>query len=340
MSDASLIQTLTLNQPSYFTTPTGIDRVKVHNDSGYYLRVYFGLGAPSSATGSGWHGTVSPGASPVLPVVGASTSTEGLDLTNSRTTGVYQGQVIILPFLPAGAQLSSGGVITGSSLCFLTSYYPGEYAEPGGQIDAYVQGAKQQRVQSVGGGILRYMCDTTQANPNPVMSLTVAGSVFWTFSPVDQPNLFAANTAGPSWVFTYIYGFHCDFDVTSAGGSVYIFHLQLQITSAGGGVVRNQRGFGVYRVGSPTNAQHEHLDHCPSRPLVVGLALNQNTLAVNDELRVLLVSDGTANNWALRANLDFSVDIVNQYPLFEIPSEAFGGAGNAVYNPAYNPQTW
>ena len=128
----------------------------------------------------------------------------------------------------------------------------------------------------------------------------------------------------------------------AAGAAGFNAHLQVQVTNAGGGVIRNQRGFGLYKWGNPVAApQFASIDDHPTRPNVVPLQIAKNQLADTDELRILFVRDGSIGTWLGSICVDFAVDITNESPVLEIPTSLVGVGGTAVpYNPVYNPQTY
>lgn len=337
MSEASIVQSLVLGQMTAFSTPTGIDRVKVHNDSSFYLRVYFGLGAPSGANSGGWHATVSPGARPVLQVVGAASGSIGLDFTNSQTTGSYQGQVVVLPFSPAGAILTSGGVLTGGSLCYLTSFYPGEYAEPGGQVDAFVQGAKQGRYQGTQGGVVPYIGAVDQGSPDGTM-IGVASLLTSTRTPY----LFAANKAGASLIHCYMYGHFCSWSPVAGAVSALNFHLDVALMDSTLTVVRASAEIARYKagvIGANITPACEYINDQPCRPRRSQLSIAQGVLQENDNVVVRFRNDGQVGNWASTHNIDMLIDMVNQTPLYEMPHLP-SPVQTAPYNAVTNPQTY
>lgn len=353
MSDASIIQSLTIDTIAAFATPTGVDRVKVHNDSGFYLRVYFGLGAPSSANATGWHATVSPGASPVLPVVGAAYGPVGLDYNNARQAGTYQGQVIILPFLPAGGQLSSGGVVSGGAFCYLTSFYPGEYAEPGGQVDAFVQAAKQGRYQEVTGAVERYITSVAQTDASANMP-TASGASYFTLTPARCPGLFAwaakvKGTAGDvTNINVHYYGMHADWGNTAAGAASAVWRIEGVIRDAADTLDKAVETLGVYRAGSAAApVASEHISDQPSHPAMVSLSVfgpgaGGPGLASGDIFRVRYIRIATAGTWETRINVDVLIDELNQSGHMDRPyvPVVYASPTEAPYDANGNPQTW
>lgn len=335
MSEASIIQQLTLNQTTTFTTPTGIDRVKIHNDSSYYLRVYFGLGAPGTANAGGWHDTISPGASPVIAVVGAAKARQGLDLTNSLNTGTYQGQIVVLPFLPVGVP-TPNGVLTGASLCYVTGYYPEEYAETAGQVEAFIQAAKQARYQSVLGASARQVATIDQGTAN---GAHIGAGI--RLQAATMPNLFTSNAGhASSSVNAYVYGVSV-FPMASPNGLAGAFDgfLSLDIQDATFSVVRVtaeifRYAFVVQQFPFSGPAYPSVINMPGVAPYFVQLGLGQNQLVDGDVVTLSHHITTQSGNYRAHVNAYFAIDTVNQTPLFAFPFPA---------NPTWridNPQTY
>lgn len=340
MSDASIVQTLTLNQTTSFQTPPGVNRVKIHNDSSYYLRVYFGLGPPGSANSGGWHDTIGPGASPVLPIVGAAQSSQqGLDLTNSNTSATYAGQVVVLPFLPVGAPLPSGGVISGAALCYLTSYYPNELTDSGGQVEAFVQAAKQGRYQLAGPG-------SVVATPTIAYDQTTALGTLTLLDNIGGPSgaLFKANQAGVSVINLYLFAWGGTF--RNLGPNVASLGQEpgFAITATGGSPTRQATFITVQRLSQTVNFGADNWAYHFLNPVLIQFSFLQGVLASTDELHYRFspyspptgqgVFDGTL--WAT-----YLLDKINQTPLFALPPQPEPGVlTNMAWNAVYNPQTY
>lgn len=343
MSEASIIQQLTLNQPLTFSTTTGIDRVKIHNDSSYYLRVYFGLGAPASANAGGWHDTISPGASPVIAVVGAARAVTGLDLTNSQNRGSYQGQVIVLPFLPVGAP-SPTGVLTGAALCYLTGFYPDEYAETAGQVEAFIQAAKQGRYEFVPGasnsfvGVPFYTDETTADSTvmnGPMFQITSGGA----------PNLFAANAAGQSQIVMYLWAYECVMRCRTPAVARVNAWVQSVVTDSTLTTVKGSSGL-IPLTLSAVNFGTDRFLLTPAYPMQMRAIIAQNALVSGDLMGFRYRTDTNAGHipigsFELAHTFSFYFDVINESVNYAIGIPNSLAAANAFpWNATYNPQTY
>lgn len=345
MSDTSIVQPLTLGAVLSFNTSPNITRVKVHNDSSYYLRVYFGLGPPSRADSGGWHATVGPGSSTVLPVVGAATTRESLDLTNSQAAATYPGQVNVLPFLPVGATNPISGVVTGAAYCYITSYYANEAPEPGGQVEAFVQAAKQGRYQEVHGGQTGQtglqLVPLTQASTTDTLTVKLLN-----FTSSTAPNLYTANAAGSSFVYVYVYWLW--FKLRNLGPNVAGCHanFRLYLTNSSDTIPAvNAQNIPLDVFLTAPNFGTDQLVYAPANPLVIGFSVAQNALPSVAHVWLGLfsfVSSGSSphpnvGQWEMVTAAHGLVDTVNQSALYDKPTQTLNNP------PAWstsNPQTY
>lgn len=335
MSEASVIQTLVLNTPVQFRTSGAIDRVELHNDSAYYLRVYFGADAPTDPNGGGWHETVGPGDHPLLWIVGASASAFS-DRTNYIQSTPYAGVITVFPFLPVGALIAGGGgVVTGASLCFLTGYFPQEYAAGGNQTEAYVQAAKQGRYQVVLGASNRIIGNIDQGTPNH----TPVGNSIQLLS-TTMPNLFDRNAKGVSSVNVYVFGF--TITIIENNGTVPaiidgFFNLEIRDSTLAITRVSSEAYRFLARV-TPRmfggESQRDIRADVGAAPFLVQLGLAQNQLVSTDRVIVCYHIQSTVGTWRGEVNAYIAIDSVNQTPNFAYPFPA---------NPGWatnNPQTY
>lgn len=340
MSDTSDVKLLTLNTKTVFNTSAAIERVKIHNNSSFFLRVYYGADAPTDpSSGAGWHETIDPGGTPLCEVVGSSAQTFSNRSFVQSTP--YLGVITIMPFLPTGAPLGGNGIIGGASLCFLTAYYPGEWAEEGGQIEAFVQAAKQGRYQSILGGVpsgigVPVYTDETTAN-NTVLTGPMTG-----LTPAAQPNLFAANAAGASVVNMYVWYYHCLMRARTPAVARVNASVQAVITS-NAFVVKVSSGV-IPLTLEAVNFGADRILHIAPFPLLIPLVLGQGILASGDLVGFRYRFDTNAGHtpigsFELAHTFSFVVDAVNQTPLYALSAPNVG-AGNFPWNAAFNPQTY
>lgn len=333
MSDTSDVKLLTLNQKTVFNTSAAIERVKIHNNSSFFLRVYFGADAPVSATDQGWHDTIDPGGTPLMAIVGAS-SQVFTNRTYIQSTP-YQGVITIMPFLPVGAQLVAGGIISGAALCYLTGYYPDEWAEQGGEIEAFVQAAKQARNQAVIGGVTsvcRLTMDETITEAHNILR-NIGGSPL-------APNLYTANAAGGSFCNVYVYGMTAYMETRSPAHSGVEFDIALVVADSVFGVQRGITSLGQRFMLESINFGTDKIELAFPSPLVISIGITQNQLAQTDALWVEynpLI--GTLHgSYLLRLSFWAVLDTINQSV-----DSAISGFGDTLINPPwalYNPQTY
>lgn len=334
MSDTSDVKVLTVNQKTVFNTSAAIERVKIHNNSSFFLRVYFGADAPASATDSGWHDTIDPGGTPLMAIVGASSQ-----VFTNRTfvqSTPYQGVITILPFLPVGALMSAGGSITGGALCYLTGYYPGEWAQEGGEIEAFVQAAKQQRSQVVWGGIFNSIGTVTQLTPDGRFGQAVA-----VLDPTIFPNLFADNANGVTIINAYIFGYFASFRALAAG-TVIDYFIDIAETNAAENVIRFFQE--AIRVNfAAVNGDGKSFSFAPAAPINIPISIPQGQLGANDHIFARFRVGGggfAAGQYSITNNFTWFIDGVNQTTLMFMPGVNPNSPIFPAYNGNTNPQTF
>lgn len=352
MSEASAIKALTLNIKTVFQTTAAIDRVKINNNSSFYLRVYFGADAPTNATDPGWHDTIDPGDKPLLGVVGASASAF-TDRTNYIQSTPYLGTITIMPFLPAGGPLASGGIVSGGAFCHLTGYYPGEYADTGTGDEAYVQAAKQGRYMAPTGAVERYI--TSVANTDASANFaTASGAAFFTLTPARCPGLFAwaEKVNGTAQdiinINVHYYGIVADWGNTAAGAASCVWRIEAVIRNAADTVDKVFETLGLYRFGSAAAVvAGEHLHDQPPHPALITLSLfgpglGGPGLVSGDIFKVRYVRLASAGTWETRMNTDVLVDELNQSGYMDRPylPVVYASPSDAPYDANGNPQTW
>lgn len=343
MSDTTEIKALTINVPTTFRTSAACDRVKIHNNSSFYLQVYFFADPPSGANVPGWHATIDPGDKPLIGIVGAQ-SNPFADRTYVQSTP-YLGTIIILPFLPAGLQLQSGGVVSGGSFCHITAYYPGEFAESTAGDEAYVQAVKQARYQAITGGVERYTASVDQATATGNFAL-VNGAAFWTMTPARCPAIFDwFGTHGFVFLMVHFYGLFASYSPSNAVAVGVNFHVEAVLRDPTDAFDKGVETLGIYKGGSNAGAnpnQTVYIHDQPSHPVIVPIFIG--ALASGDIFRVRYIRDGLAGagTFAMAMNADVLVDEVNQSTYFDRPytSVAYLTPGEATYTPTGNPQTW
>lgn len=336
MSDTSDVKTLTLNTKTLFNTSAAIERVKIHNNSSFFLRVYFGSDAPISATDQGWHDTIDPGGTPLIEVVGNSAQT----FTNRSyiQSTPYQGVITILPFLPVGALTASGGVIGGAALCYLTAYYPGEWASEGGEIEAFVQAAKQARYQMAGpGGVV--------TAPTITYDQTTAFGTLTLVDTIGGPNgaLFKANQAGASVINMYLFGWGGTFRNNGPNVAGATLQPAFATTDGTGAVVRTTTAISIPHLARSVNFCTDNWAYLFPNPVIMQMSFLQGVLASGDTIRYRYenlntdaqgVFSGTI--WVL-----YAIDKVNQTPLLAIPLAPQAALlTNQPWNATFNPQTY
>lgn len=333
MSDTSDIKILTINTKTVFKTSAAIERVKIHNNSSFFLRVYFGADAPNDPIpGGGWHDTIDPGGTPLMWIVGA--SSQAFENRSYVQSTPYQGVITIMPFLPVGLP-SPIGVITGASLAYITGYYPGEWAQEGGEIEAYVQAAKQARYQVIEGGVSRAIATLTNQHANNIF----LGPQIQLLSST-MPNLFDRNAQGVSAVNVYVYS--CLLNIMNLGSLVGEFDgfLALDVRDSTAAIVRASSEFFRYQFvvmpnswPAPQQQVIIPMFQGPT-PLWVQLSMGQGVLQNGDIITMSHHITSSVGTWQNHINASLAVDTVNQTPLLTFPFPA---------NPAYainNPQTY
>lgn len=342
MSDASDVKLLTVNAKTQFNTSAAIDRVKIHNDSSMYLRVYFGADAPQQATDPGWHDTIGPGSSPLVAVVGASASVFS-DRTNYVQSTPYLGVITVMPFLPVGAPTPTG-IISGAAFCFIVSYYPNEVAEAGGQVEAFVQAAKQGRYQAVIGAALNtggigFLTDETTTD-NTVMT-TMANSI----TTSNAPALFAANAAGSSPVNSYLMYYSATMRSRSPAVSSCYFVLNLGVTT-NTFTVRTSNSLLVVFL-TCAGGGTDRFVWTPTYPVVARTFIGQNVLTSGDFVAPIyrnftgtggLPSPAVNGQFEIYHHCHFMIDVQNQSPDLAFNTSAI--SNQFPWNATYNPQTY
>lgn len=348
MSDTTDVKVLTLNQKTVFNTSAAIERIKLHNNSSFFLRVYYGADAPTDpASGAGWHDTIDPGGTPLLEVVGNSAQT--FQNRSYIQSTPYLGVITVMPFLPVGALAAAGGVITGLALCYLTAYYAGEWAQEGGEIEAYVQAAKQGRYQSVDGavpptsGILSI--DETYAPANAQQGARIA-----TFNPTVAPNLYAANASvvvGSVPIQCYLYALYITLRARTPAVARASFAPFLRVFDTTGAT---GHGAGTNLLNAPYTLTLQAADFgvdryilAPSKPLLVSVGVTNNTLASGDVLWL-----GSSSAWILVGAFELDVvaiigvDLVNVMPLTALAGfNQLNVSSSPVVAPStFNPETY
>jgi hypothetical protein len=342
MSQTTPIQAMTLNTATRFRVSVQSDRVRVANDSSNYLLVYFGAQPPSltSPLSSGWHETVGPGDHPLIYVPGA----PGQDWWINHDYGIsgpFEGSVWIMPFSPAGVTLPGGGVLTGASFCYVTSYAPNEPASGGNQTEAFVQGAKQGRYQGVEGGCLGVIGTTS----NGTADKTRIGVPPAILTPANAPNLFAANAAVAfSVINIYIYHYFA-YVSPGAGLSGKTWSLEVAVTNAAETVDRDSLEFGRYAFNADSTVaaninQSSVVEESMPHPLAVALQIPQNTLVSGDLVVIRIRNTATVGTYNLFHNVGALVDLVNMNPLTAVPTVLYPIGFVPSYNATYNPQTY
>jgi len=334
MSQTSQLYTLAPNVPNRITVTGQANRVRVVNDSSLYCRIYFGADAPRLATDPGWHDTISPGDKPLLWITGGTGQSWWAQTGNAASTP-FTGVIVILPFFPVGTTVPSGGVVTGASILYVTAFSPDENADRGGQTEAFVQAAKQGRVQAIEGGVFRSIATLLNTHANNVFLGTQVQLLSAT-----MPNLFDRNAQAVSSVNAYVYS--CMLNVMNYGPLMGTFDgfLALDIRDSTLAVVRVSVEFFRYQfiVAPDTWPAAQQQIVIPlfqgNTPLFVQLGLAQNQLVNGD---VVVMSHHITTNtgtWQNHINASFMIDTVNQTPLLTFPFPS---------NPAWatnNPQTY
>jgi hypothetical protein len=338
VSDASEVKAIALNTLVRFNTSAAIDRVQIRNNSSMYLRVYFGADPPASATDPGWHETIDPGGKPLLGVVGASASSFA-DRSYDASTP-YLGVISILPFLPAGQFLTSGGVLIGGSFCHLTGYYPGEFAEGESGDEVYVQAVKQGRYQAVLGGYVSSVGSTTQAS----VDKTKVGQAVAILSSAVYGALLAANATAASVVNIYIGGYFAYLRPTGAGQDACVWFMDVALMDAAEVIERASTEFwrgsagsdntaATFRVGTVNNPM-------PPGGICIPLVIPKNAMAPNDHVLIRYRTSATAGIFQLDHNAYAVVDSQNMSQLMAMPGLHPQDGSPHPFNPQFNPQTW
>lgn len=343
MSDTTDVKQLTLNTKTVFNTSAAIERVKIHNNSSFFLRVYYGADAPTDpASGAGWHETIDPGGTPLCEVVGNSAQTFANRSYIQSTP--YLGVITVMPFLPVGALQASGGVVSGLALCYLTAYYPGEWAQEGGEIEAYVQAAKQARYQDVDGGVNTSYSDalidesTAAATYPELINLD-------NFNAVYAPNLFAANqsiTAGAMPIWVYIYGIWLTLRSKGPQTARLVCSPFLRLSDSTGAVTRRNAPIVTSVELCASNFGVDRFALAPSKPFAIACGANFNALATGDIMWAGLqsVTVPSGGGWELSYVIQAGVDKINSSPLFAVAG-FLGNQANVAFQPSsFNPQTY
>lgn len=342
MSDTTDVKLLTPNTKTVFNTSAAIERVKIHNNSSYFLRVYYGADAPTDpVSGAGWHETIDPGGTPLCEVVGNSAQTFANRSYIQSTP--YQGVITVMPFLPVGATLAAGGIVGGAALAYLTAYYPGEWAQEGGEIEAYVQAAKQGRYQSVPGATNSFVGAPFYTDETTPTNTVMAGPMFQ-IDPVGAPNLFAANAAGQSQIVMYLWAYQCVMRARTPAVARVNAWVQSVITSNAFAV---KGGSGLIPLTlSAVNFGTDRFLFVPAYPMQMRVILAQGALASGDLMGFRYQLDTNAGHtpigsFELAHSFSFYFDIVNQSPDYAlgIPNN-FIVASAFPWNATYNPQTY
>jgi len=340
VSDTSDVKLLTLNTKTVFNTSAAIERVKIHNNSSFFLRVYYGADAPTDpVSGAGWHETIDPGGTPLCEVVGNSAQTFSNRSYVQSTP--YQGVITIMPFLPVGATIATGGVLSGASLCYLTAYYPGEWASEGGEIEAFVQAAKQGRYQGVVPGAIAsfglggFQAQTDQTATNEVQLFQIA-----TLTPTIANNHFLANAAGQSLLNVYLFLYHAELENLSPGKSGIAYTLRFRLMDSTVTITRALIDIAPAFNLKSVNFESATRDLQPPLPLVATLIVPQGALQTGDRVVVSQQRQGGAGigQYTLIHSIIAAVDYINQSILTEIMPPI--GVGLTPAWQTYNPQTY
>ena len=352
MSDTTDVKALTQNVKTVFKTSAACDRVKIHNNSSMYLRVYFGADAPNDPTvGAGWHTTIDPGDKPVMGIVGAQ-SNPFSDRSYIQST-TYQGTITVMPFLPANNTQAGGGVVTGGAFCHMTAYYAGELAEDGSADEAYVQAVKQARYADVTGAVERYIVSIGNTDATANLQ-TASGGGPIRITPASCPGLFAwaarvkGTPADNTAINVYYYGTHADWSNTAAGAASCVWRVEAVIRDPTDAFDIQVETLGLYRFGSAAAiVGGEHLEDKLPHPAIVTLVVAGPGLGgigiVNNLIfRIRYIRIATAGTWEMRFNTDVLFDGVNQNPCMDKPywPVFFTGPTDFTYDPQGNPQTW
>lgn len=350
MSDTTDVKVLTLNQKTVFNTSAAIERVKIHNNSSFFLRIYYGADAPTDPnSGAGWHETIDPGGTPLCEVVG--NSAQAFSNRSYIQSTPYLGVITVMPFLPVGALAGAGGVVTGMALTYLTAYYPGEWAQEGGEIEAYVQAAKQARVQVADGGVFLPVGQTVAARFDETYAPANAAQMaqIMTLSANVMPNVYAANAAaalGATPVLTYIYGFHVTLRARTPGVARVSFIPQLQIFDSTG-VTPRASATAFFTTNAITLQASEYgvdrLVITPAKPLIVPASAIFQSLALNDILWFGTFGPASLSGaFECEVRLIMGVDSINVVPLTSIQGfNQYLTSSNPVLAPStFNPETY
>lgn len=342
MSQTSPLYNLTPDVKTQITVTAQANRIRVVNDSSLYLRVYFGADAPLLATDPGWHDTISPGDKPLLWITGGTGQTWWAQSGNPSSTP-FTGVITFLPFIPVGALQSSGGVITGAAILYITAFSPDENADRGGQTEAFVQGAKQGRYQSVAGAILNTSGLSANSDQTTANNTILINGILGGLTPSGVPALFAANAAGVSVINVYVYWYAATLRSKTPAIAFADYMLRIVLTDNVSTVKLGSQFLPVTLHAAGMGV--DRFIFAPSHPVVVRLTLAQGQLVSGDLLSVQFrndinpLSNPSLGVYDIKHTIALSFDAINQTPLLDIaqPNAAFSVF---PWNATYNPQTY
>lgn len=345
MSDTSDVKILTQNTKTVFNTSAAIERVKIHNNSSFFLRVYYGADAPTDPqSGAGWHETIDPGGTPLCEVVG--NSAQAFQNRSFIQSTPYLGIITVMPFLPVGSLVQSGGVVAGGAFCYLTAYYPGEWAQEGGEIEAYVQAAKQPRVQIVTGGVEFGTTLNNGGQTDETFTGVTALRVYTlaSLNPSNAPNLFSqnANGVGNILIWVYVYGYWATLRTAGPATASIDYSPVIMLMNSTFTITKQANPFGRFFL-QASNFGVDRVALTPTNPILVPVGTTVGNLASGD-----VICLGIQNRSAATPTGIFEInhyclgvpDTINATPL-----EAIQGAFGNQLNPNFawatdNPQTY
>lgn len=340
MSQTSPLYNLTPNVKTQITVTAQANRIRVVNDSSLYLRVYFGADAPILATDPGWHDTISPGDKPLLWITGGTGQTWWAQSGNASSTP-FTGVITFLPFFPVGAILPSG-LISGASILYITAFSPDETADRGGQTEAFVQGSKQGRFQSVLGAMVGHLGQPVYTDETTLDSTVLTGPMY-SITTLKAPNLLTANAAGQSAVNMYVWDYICTMRARTPAVARLNAWVEGVITS-NAFVVKASSSL-IPLVLTANNFGADRFLFLPSFPMLIGFVLAQGALVSGDLVGFRYRFDASAGHaplgsFELAHVFSFSVDVINQSPLYALSTPNAAAATGFPWNATYNPQTY